>query len=112
MIWEFHRERFSSFKGMNDPDRVAHFCNKILQLRKYDAVFKDFVVDCTDILMRGFGTIEASHHSNSLKIDLECPNAQGYYFQSVEAQRTNISRVNRDDFEYHSNLFTIFDENT
>ena len=112
VIWEFQQESYSPFKGMDDTDRVAHLCNKLLQLQKSDAVFKDSVVDYIDILMRGFGTIEASHHSNTLKVDLGCSNAQCYCFECVEEQNINISRVNRDDFEYHSNSFTFFDENT
>ena len=93
-------------------DRVAHLCNKLLQLQKSDAVLKDSVADYIDILMRGFGTREASHHSNTLKVDLGYSNAQCYCFECVEEKNINISRVNWDDFEYHSNLFTIFDENT
>ena len=99
VIWEFQREI------MDDTDRVAHLCNKLPQLQKSDAVFNDSVVDYTDILMRGFGTVEDSHHSNTLKVELGCSNAQCYCFECVEEQNINISRVNRDDFEYHSNLF-------
>ena len=42
---EFQRESYSLFKGMDDTDRVAHLRNKLMQLQKSNAVFKDSVVD-------------------------------------------------------------------
>ena len=33
VIWEFQRESYSPFKGMDDTDRVAHLCNKLVQLQ-------------------------------------------------------------------------------
>ena len=63
---ELQRENYSPFKVMDDTERFAHLCNKLLQLQKSDAIFKESIVVDTDILMRGFGTIEDSHHSNTL----------------------------------------------
>ena len=112
VIWEFQRERYSPFKGIDGTDRVAHLCNKLRQLQKSLAVFKSSVLDFIGSLLRGFGTIEASHHSNTLKMELACSNTQCDCFGDVGEHYINVSRVNRDDFEYHINLFTIFDEIT
>ena len=83
MIGDLQRESYSKFKGMDDTDRVAHLCNKLLQLQKYDAVFKDSVLDFIGLLMRGFGRKEVSHHNNTLKADLGCSNAQCYCSECV-----------------------------
>ena len=94
LAWEFQRESYSPFKSIDDTDRVAHLSNKFTQPQKSEAVFKDPVVDYIDILMLVFGIIEGSHHSNTLKVDLGCSNAQCYRFECVEEQNINISSVN------------------
>ena len=93
---------------MDDTDRASHLCEKLLKLQQSDAVFKDSVLDYTDFFVRGFGTIEASHHSNTLKVDLGCSNAQRFCFECDEVKNRNIRRVSRDNCEYLSNLFTFF----
>ena len=70
--------------------RVAFLCKKLQELQKSEAVFKDSVVDFIDILMRGFGTMEASHHNSILKVDLGCSNAQCQCFEFLEAQNSSI----------------------
>ena len=112
VISEFQRECYSPFSGMDDTERVAHLCKKLQELQKSETVFKDSVLDFIDILMRGFGTMEASHHNSILKVDLGCSNAQCQYFECVGAQNSSIPFYCKDDLNYHSNLITFFDENT
>ena len=111
VIWQYQRERYSPFGGIDDAENVAHLCKKLQELQKSDAVFKDSVVDFIDILMRGFGKMEASHHNNMLKVNLGCSNAQCQCLECYEAQNSTIHLFDRDDLNYHSNLFA-FDENT
>ena len=77
-ISEFQRESYPQLTGMDDKERVAQSCYKLLQLQESDAVFKDSVVDYMENIMRRFGTIEASHQSNTMKVE------------SIEAQKTKI----------------------
>ena len=42
VICEFQRESYSPFKGMDDTDRNAHLCNKLLQLQKIRCSFRRF----------------------------------------------------------------------
>ena len=60
--------------------------------------------------MRGFGTMEASHHNNMLKVNLGCSNAQYQCLECFETQTSSVPLFDRDDLNYHSNLFA-FDEN-
>ena len=110
VLREYQRERYSPFSGIDDAEQVAHLCRKLQELQKSDAVFKDSVVDFIDILMRGFGTMEPSHHNNILKMNLGCSNAQCQCFNCFEAQNSSIPIFDRDDLNYLSNLFA-FDEN-
>ena len=112
VIWEFQLEFYSPFGCIDDKERGAHLCKKLQELQKSEAVFKDSVVDIIDILMRGFGTMEASHHNSILKVDLGCSNAQCQCFECLEAQYSSIPLYSREDMNYHSNLFTFVDENT
>ena len=59
--------------------------------------------------MRGFGTMEASHHKNMLKVNLGCSNAQCQCLECFEEQTSSIPLFDRDYLNYHSNLFA-FDE--
>ena len=70
VIWEFQRQCYSPFSGVDDTERVAQ------ELQKSEAVFKDSVLDFIDILIRGLETMEASHNNSILKVDLGCSNAQ------------------------------------
>ena len=112
VIWEIQREFNSPFSGRDDTERVAHLCKKRQELQKSEAVFKDSVLAFIDILMPGFGTMEASHHNSILKVDLGCSNAQCQCIECVEAQNSSIPFYCKDDLNYHSNLFTFADENT
>ena len=112
VIWEFQRECYSLFSGIDDTERVPHLCKKLQELQKSEAVFEDSVLDFTDILIRGFRTKEASHHNSILKVNLGCSNAQCQCFECVEAQNSSIQFYSRDDLNYHSDLFTFVDENT
>ena len=110
VIWEHQRESFSPFGAIEDAEKVAHLCKKLQELQKSDAVFKDSVVDFIDILMRDFGTMEASYHNNMLKVNLGCSNAQCQCLECFEAQNSSIPLFDRDDLNNNSNLFA-FDEN-
>ena len=101
VIWEFQRECYSPFSGIDDTERVAHLSKKLQKLQKSEAVFKDSVLDFIDNLIRGFGTMEASHHNSILKVDLGCSNAQGQCFERVEAQNSSIPFYCKDDLNYH-----------
>ena len=111
VIWEFQRECYSPFGCIDDKERVAHLCKKLQELQKSEAVFKDSVVDFINILMRGFGTREASHQNSILKVDLGCSNAQCQCFECLEEQNSSIPFYSREDLNYHSNLFTFVAEN-
>ena len=111
VIWEYQRECYSPFSAIDDAENVIHLCKKLQELQKSDAVFKDSVVDFIDILMRGFGTMEASQHNKMLKVNLGCSNAQCQCLECFEAQTSSIPLFDRDDLNYHSNLF-VFDEKT
>ena len=112
VIWELQRECYSPFSGIDDTERFAHLCKKLQELQISEAVFKVSVLNSIDILMRGFGTMEASHHNSILKVDLGCYNAQCQCLECVEAQNSSIPVYCKYDLKYHSNLFTFVDENT
>ena len=70
---ELQRACYTEFDDCEDIEKLSFLSR---QLAKSQAVFKDRVLDFTDLLMRGFGPITASHHSSVLSGDLGFSEAQ------------------------------------
>ena len=103
VIWQFKRECYSPFSDTEDPDKVSYLCKKLVALQNSDAVFKDSVVDYIDLLLRGFGTMQASHHNNTLKVNLAFSDAQCPCFECMEGENPNMVLLNQRDLNYHNN---------
>ena len=102
LTWQFHRTSYTEFDDEVDVEKLSYLSKKLVELQRCDAPFKDSVIDFIDLLKRGFGNINASHHNNILSVDLGLSNAQ---FQCYEClilpAQGNI---------YEPNLFSYIDE--
>ena len=87
LTWEFHRTSYTEFADDVDLEKLSHLSKKLVELQRSDAPFKDSVIDFIDLLKRGFGNINASHHNNTLSIDL------GYSKLSASALNASICQL-------------------
>ena len=105
LSWEFHRTSYTDFDEEIDAEKVTYLSKKLVELQNSDGPFKDSVIDFIDLLKRGFGNINASHHNNVLSVDLGYSNAQCQCYECVGlASQENLFS------QYSTNLFS-YDEN-
>ena len=71
--WEL--EKHNSLGNCHDSEKALYLFQKLLDLEKTDAPFKDKVFSYIDILQRGIGPFFASEHNKTLYIDLGVSNA-------------------------------------
>ena len=106
LTWEFHRTSYTEFDDDVDMEKLSYLSKKLVELQRSDAPFKDSVIDFIDLLKRGFGNINASHHNNTLSIDLGYSNAQCQCFECLDLPTQGNTMKN-----YETNLFSYIDEN-
>ena len=105
-IWEFHCTSYTEFDDDVDLEKLSYLSKKLMELQRSDAPFKDSVIDFIDLLKRGFGGINASHHNNTLLIDLGYSNAQCECFECLDFPNQGNKMNN-----YEPNLFSYIDQN-
>ena len=106
LSWEFHRTSYTKFDDYVDLEKLSYLSKKPVQLQRSDAPFKDSVIDFTDLLKRGFGNINASHHNNTLSIDSGYSSAQCQCFECLDLPNQENTTNN-----YQTILFSFIDEN-
>ena len=112
LIWDFQRSCYTQFDDTVDAEKLSYLCKKLATLQKSNAPFKDSIIDFIDILQRGFGTLNASHHNNILSVDLGFSNAQCPCLECYEGSTSSTNHAPHDDVNYSTNLFSFIDENT
>ena len=55
---------YTKFDESQDIEKLSFLSKRLIKLETSPAVFKDSVLYFIELLMRGFGTIKASHHKN------------------------------------------------
>ena len=113
LTWELQSACYTEFDDCEDTEKLSFLNRQIAKLEKSQAVFKDSALDFNDLLMRGFGTITASHHSSVLSVDLGFSEAQ---CQCLECQQNSQSSSGMDSIankavKFDTNLFSCIDEN-
>ena len=106
LTWEFHRTSYTEFDDDVDLKKLSYLSKKLVELPRSDAPFRDSVIDFIDQLKRGFGNINASHHNNTLSIDLGYSNAPCQCCECLDLPNQGNTRNN-----YATKLFSYIDEN-
>ena len=106
LTWEFHRTSYTEFDDDVDLEKLSYLSKKLVELQHSDAPLKYSVIDFIDPSKRGFGNINASHHKNTLSIDLGYSNAQCQCFECVDLPNQGNTMNN-----YQTSLFSYIDEN-
>ena len=83
-------------------------CEKLQEIQKADAAFKELIVDFTDI--RGFVTMEASYHNSLPSVELGCSNYQCQCSECLETKNSSIPFYSRYDLNNHSKFLTLVDD--
>jgi len=106
--WEF--EKHNSLGNCHDSEKALYLFQKLLDLERSDAPFKDTVISYIDILQRGIGRFFATEHNKTLDIDLGVSNAQCTCYECFNPP-LHISENTGDDSN-NSQLFSLFNEDT
>ena len=112
LVWELQRSCYTEFDENEDADKLSYICKKLAELQKSNAVFKDCLIDFIDLLQRGYGTMNVSHHNNTLSIDLGFSNAQCQCFECTVDQDSAYENNENNVVQFNSNLFSFLDEST
>ena len=106
LTWEFHRTSYAEFDDDFDLEKLSYLSKKLVELQRSDAPFKDSVIDFIDLLKRGCGNINASHHNSTLSIDLGYSNAQCQCFECLDLPTQGNTMKNHKTIS-----FSYIDEN-
>ena len=69
-VWEFWRSCYTEFDKIENSDKLSYLCRRLAELKNSNAIVKDCVIDFSNLLQRGFGSINIAHHNNVLKVEL------------------------------------------
>lgn len=105
-VWEF--EKHNSLGDTPDNEKAWFVFQKLLELEKSEAPFKDTVIPYIDLLQRGFGRFFVAEHSRTLEVDLGVSNAQCRCFECMNEPL----HILENSETQNSQLFSLFDENT
>ena len=72
-LWEL--EKNNSLGNCADSEKALYVFQKLLELEKSDAPFKDTIISYIDLLQRGVGRFFVSEHRRTMDIDLGASNA-------------------------------------
>ena len=112
LVWELQRSCYTEFDENEDAEKLSYICRKLAELQRSNAVFKDCLIDFIDLLQRGFGTMNVSHHNNTLSVDLGFSNAQCQCYECTVDHDSAYEISENNVVKYNSNLFSFIDENT
>ena len=108
--WEI--ERHNSLVNCQESEKAFHVFQKLLELEKSEAPFKDTVVPYIELLQRGMGRYFVTEHNHILDVDLGVSNAQCMCFECLN-QPLHIAETNDTPPQnFSSQLFSLFDEET
>ena len=85
---------------------------RLLELEKSDASFKDTVISFIELLQKGIGRLYLSEHSHTLDIDLGVTNAQCTPFECFNQPLYPIGSTTEEANNYSPQSFCTYDEDT
>ena len=107
-VWEL--DRHNSLGDCPDNEKALYIFQKLVELEKSDAPFKDTVISYIELLQRGIGRLFLSEHSRTLDIDLGVSNAQCMCFECLNQPLQLDETI--DNTPSNSQLFSPYNEDT
>ena len=107
-VWELNRH--NSLGDCPDNEKALYIFQKLVELEKSDAPFKDTVISYIELLQRGIGRLFLSEHSRILDIDLGVSNAQCMCFECLNQPLQLDEAI--DNTPSSSQLFSPYNEDT
>ena len=86
-VWEY--QKHNSLGACNDNEKALYVFQRLLELEKSEAPFKDTIVSYIDLLQRGAGRRFLSEHSRTL--DIELHKCSVYVFRLNEPKRILVN---------------------
>ena len=110
-VWKY--QKHNSLGACNDNEKALYIFQRLLELEKSEAPFKDTNVSYIDLLQKRAGRLFLSEHSRTLDIDLNCTNAQCKCFDCLNHQPMQQEGTESDRNRSYSNqLISVYDEDT
>ena len=88
-----------------DTEKAFFLFQRLVELEKSDAPFKDSILSYIDLLQNGIGRVYLSEHSRTLDIDLGVTNAQCTYFECLNQPLHLIGSTPQGANDYTPQLF-------
>ena len=93
-------------------EKALFLFQRLVELEKSDAPFKDSILSYIDLLQNGIGRIYLSEHRCTLDIDLGVTNAQCTRFECLNQPLHLIGSTPQGVNDYTPQLFSAYDEDT
>ena len=107
-VWEL--DRHNSLGDCPDNEKALYIFQKLVELEKSDAPFKDTVISYFELLQRGIGRLFLSEHSRILDIDLGVSNSQCMCFECLNQPLQLYEAI--DNTPPSAQLFSPYNEDT
>ena len=104
-VWGFQRSCCTEFDENEDADWLSYVCRTLEELQKSSAVFKNCVIDFSNLLHRGFKNIDIAQHNGVLKVDFGYSNAKCQCFECPEASGSVFEGNARKDSKFDPSFF-------
>ena len=108
--WEYEKQNPLGTSG--DTEKALFLFQRLVELEKSDAPFKDTVISFIELLQKGIGRLYLSEHSRTLDIDLGVSNAQCTCFECFSQPLHLIGSTTQEANNYSPQLFSAYDEDT
>ena len=108
--WKY--EKHNPLGTSGDTEKALFFFQRLAELEKSDAPFKDTVISFIELLQKGIGRLHLSEHSRTLDIDLGVSEAQCTCFEFVSQPLHLIGSTTQEANNYSPQLFSAYDEGT
>ena len=95
-----------------DTEKALFLFQRLVELEKSDAPFKDSKLSYIDLLQKGIGRIYLSEHSRNLDTDLGVTNAQCTCLECLNQPLHLIGSTPQGANDYTPQLFSVYDEDT
>ena len=106
--WEYEKQNMSGTSG--DTEKALFLFQRLVELEKSDAPFKDTVISLIELLQKRIGRLYLSEHSRTYDIDLSVSNAQCTCFECLSQPLHLIGLTTQEANNYSPQLFSAYDE--
>ena len=108
--WDFEKQ--NNFRTSVDAEKALFLFQRLVELEKSDAPFKDSILSCVNLLQKRRGRVYLSEHNRTLDIYLGVTNVQCTCSDCLNEPPNLISSPPQGANDYTPQLFSVYDEDT